>query len=252
MISRIFDLITIKWLYKKSIRNNKKYQQLAVYTNDFIGSIICTEGYHERFYIEAVQKLLDLLKIKLLLLVDCGANIGNHSLFLGSKFKKVIAIEPNPLLFNLLKINCVGNKYKFLNTAVSENKKKVYLEIFRTNLGGGRVVNKVLNKNHKNIKIITTTLDNILRFEKSITLIKLDVEGHELQVLRGSNSILKKKPIILFEQNSWDTQNSKESAAIFLAKLGYKFIWFKKNDPIEPNSHFIKIFFIFIRHFIWL
>jgi delta 1-pyrroline-5-carboxylate dehydrogenase len=216
----------------KEITSNPKVRKISFTGSTAVGRILMQQSAN------TVKKLsLELGgNAPFIVFDDCDIDAAVEGLMLG-KFRNTgqVCVSPNRI---------------YVQEKIYDNFiKKVVEVIKKLKIGDGLkgetqlgVVNKVLNKNHKNIKIITTTLDNILRFEKSITLIKLDVEGHELQVLRGSNSILKKKPIILFEQNSWDTQNSKESAAIFLAKLGYKFIWFKKNDPIEPNSHFIKFF----------
>lgn len=55
---------------------------------------------------------------------------------------------------------------------------------------------------HGTIPIKLINLDNFLKSEKKISLIKIDVEGHELSALKGmSKTILENKPLILFEQH---------------------------------------------------
>ena len=243
MLQNILDLIVIKWLYKKSLTNNKKYKQLAVYTNDFIGPVICTDGYHERMYIEALKIFLKLLNVEPSVFIDCGANIGNHSIYLGLDFNKVVCVEPNPHLFSLLKINCPEKKFSLINKALSNKAGKAQLEIFQSNLGGGAIRDNIDQSRFNVIDIEKCKLDDILDSElHKCTLLKIDVEGHELQVLQGASTVLNNMPIIVFEQNSWDTIGADDTAAGFLQKLGYKFIPLKKNDPIEPETHLKKIY----------
>lgn len=52
----------------------------------------------------------------------------------------------------------------------------------------------------KTITVSTDLLDNLIPADLKIDLIKIDVEGAELQVLRGAKGIIRKcKPIVVFE-----------------------------------------------------
>ena len=68
-------------------------------------------------------------------------------------------------------------------------------------------------------------LDN-LNIDAAIdgVLIKLDVEGHEVQVLNGSKNFINKyKPVICFEQHEEDFINSSSATIKFLSELNYNF-----------------------------
>lgn len=70
------------------------------------------------------------------------------------------------------------------------------------NIGGCKLI-ETNNSEQKN-KYTLATLDSF-QFDK-IDLIKIDVEGHELNVIKsGEQTILKYKPVILFE--CWDNES---------------------------------------------
>src|SRR3990172_4293664 len=138
--------------------------------------------------------------------VDIGANGGMHTIPSARKMKgKVIAIEPEPKNFEILKKNIGLNKLKnviALNKGCFSKKGKLtfYLD---DGIGGHSFVNK--NIGHKHIKINVDTLDNILKKLNigQVDLIKVDVEGAEINVFRGAKKTLKRHhPKIVFE--AWD------------------------------------------------
>ena len=141
--------------------------------------------------------------------VDIGANIGNHSIFLSNFFKKVYAFEPNPITFDVLSIN---SKYKNLaqniyplNIGLSDENTQLPFVINPNNIGGSKIMSKNDNlkiKDKTNVNVKKADELEILENEK-ISLIKIDVEGHEINALKGAEKIIKSnKPVILFEQEA--------------------------------------------------
>jgi hypothetical protein len=93
-----------------------------------------------------------------------------------------------------------------------------------------------------------TTLDRLLAEENKVNLIKLDVEGSELSVLKGGVITLTKfKPAIIFEQNSWDTTNALNTAAHYLESLGYKFLLLSDASLHEHRSKIAKVWLVLMR-----
>jgi FkbM family methyltransferase len=123
--------------------------------------------------------------------IDIGANIGVYTLLASGVNKcNSICIEPIPKTFNYLKknieLNNLQDKVTCLNIGLSKEKDNLYFTKDKD------TVNHVVGKESDNtIKVDVDTLDNIIPENFSAeTLIKLDVEGFEYNVLKGGNKFL--------------------------------------------------------------
>lgn len=177
------------------------------------------------------QRLLE--KIKSLNLngvyIDVGSHFGNHSIYFDKfcKSNKVISIEGNPSNFNYLNKNIIENNCKNIlyNEIVSDSKGDILtMEYNLKNTGNSKVIhdiNKINTKNTLTITNITNTLDNLLKNEENITIIKLDIEGYEYKALLGAQSIINRHhPVIITELHH---DNSYYNEIInFLNKNNYK------------------------------
>ncbi len=160
------------------------------------------------------------------LFVDVGANIGYYSVMAGKQGNRVMSIEPNSKAYS-----CLGdNLRKNLNPGRSETYNAVawssdglvrftegeYADTSRVSAQGERVVRAI-------------SLDSLLR-GTAPSLVKIDAEGSELQVLRGARETLKSEhPAIIFE---YLDESRLLSATEFLTAMGYKA--FKRLD--ESNT----------------
>lgn len=179
------------------------YNNEKVYFNYVLGDHISNSWKNNIFY---ETKLLEKIKSLNLngLYVDVGAHHGNHSIYF-EKFcnsEKVISIEGNPFNFNYLKMNITQNKCKniLFNIIVSDKENETLtIQYDMINTGSSMVVNSTdTNKNH--INNTTTTLDNLLKNEENISLIKLDIENYEYYALLGAQNIINKhRPVIIIE-----------------------------------------------------
>lgn len=125
---------------------------------------------------------------------DIGANSGIYSLVSCAFNKKsfVYAFEPNVKCINAIKKSKIKNKYKIktVNNALSNKKGFVYFD-------GYQIKNK-----KKFDKIKTIRLDEFIEKNniKSLDLVKIDVELHEVQVLEGMGKYLNQfRPDFLIE-----------------------------------------------------
>ena len=161
--------------------------------------------------------------------VDVGSAIGNHSLFF-AKFcqpKYVISIEPVQRSvirqWKLFELNGVVDKIIMQNCALSDRVGRGHMEAFAShNLGQYRL----RPGNDSNGYVDVTTLDavlsqaGILGSKERVTLIKADVEGHELRVLYGAEETLRqKRPALFLEIRS---RSAHKAITEHLATLGYK------------------------------
>jgi FkbM family methyltransferase len=161
----------------------------------------------------------------------------------------VVAIEPHPRNYDILAVNCRGPKYKLIRMAASSAPGEMVLSGFASNMGATKIVQAEARPQAAAsnvdavppIPVKVQRLDDMIAIDAAVDAIKIDVEGHELQVLQGATRILEQRPIIIFEQIAWDTASADETAASFLEKLGHKFITLKANDPLEPGSKLQKM-----------
>jgi FkbM family methyltransferase len=161
--------------------------------------------------------------------IDVGAHIGTYTWNLASEFKHTHSFEPTKETYNYLCSNILlknlSLKVTTHNTALSdEEKQTIFYE--RSEDGGtnGLKLGDWLGMNQNQYSVQTRTLDSYgLR---DIGFIKLDVEGYELQVLKGGTQTIQNNgyPPILFE--SWPSTNEtntklKHNLFNYLFTLGY-------------------------------
>jgi FkbM family methyltransferase len=128
--------------------------------------------------------------------LDIGANSGYYSFFFANKFKnlKVKAYEPNFDAFNKFKKTLNKNSFQNIevfNFGLSDKEKKVkmYSLITHNYTHSNSTISKNLNDaDIENYNIFEASLkigDNQFNFYKKKLLMKIDVEGHEIEILKG-------------------------------------------------------------------
>ena len=203
--------------------NSKEHKQMAILSFDHIGLIINLFGSYEKNLIKDV--ILFLKNNKLLregTYIDVGANIGVHSVNFSSLADNVLAFEPIPINYELLKLNTNDCKNVRCHMfAISGKDSNTNMTINKLNMGNS----KISNKGEVIIKVPTRSLDSFLvNDERPISLIKIDTEGHEINVLRGAiHSIKKNHPVILLEQDSKVISSGSSESIDLLKSLGYIF-----------------------------
>lgn len=207
------------------------YDTETLYFNYIKNDHISMFWNHKVFYEDRLLEKIKSLNLNGLY-VDVGSHHGNHSIFF-DKFcssDKVISIEGNPFNFNYLKKNITQNRCKNIlyNTIISDKvSETLTMQYSLSNTGGSFVIKSEIDfeigiSDTKNIISNTTnTLDNLLKKEENITLIKLDIENYEYYALLGGQNIITKyKPIIVIELHK--TNPYYNEIINFLNKNNYK------------------------------
>ena len=137
-------------------------------------------------------------------ILDIGANIGNHSLFF-AKFlncEMVYSFEPFPRNVSVLKQNLLNFTHKSKIYEIALSDKEGTMPLYNSQAGnfGGFSLHSYSNGSsfmiNPSINVITLDSLNL----NNISMIKIDVENHENEVLEGAKqTILRNKPIIFIE-----------------------------------------------------
>lgn len=184
---------------------------------------------------------------------DAGANIGEFttlfSLFIGNG--SVHSFEASCKVFERLKLVCAATERKniFLNhLALSDKSGIVQLNIYDdVYLGFNSQATRPLKNYGLDIepvgieKIDATTVDHYCQKNniEYIDLLKIDVEGAELQVMKGAQKMFEAKRIACltfeFGQTTFDMGNRPEEIENFLTERNYKIRNLMKNEPLFPG-----------------
>ncbi|MEA3359125.1 MAG: FkbM family methyltransferase [Thermodesulfobacteriota bacterium] len=157
--------------------------------------------------------------------IDIGAHVGKYAIRLANRLGdkgEVIAIEPEENNFKILEKNAKHNKLEnihLLNVACFNKDGEIPLYVS----GNYTTLHSIYrNEGQKKVVAKALKLDTIVSQLniKKVDLIKIDVEGAEIDVIKGSREILRKyHPRIIFE--AWDEKHLKEMEC-FLKKFIYQ------------------------------
>lgn len=196
--------------------DNLVFHTPNLYVDSSQKHIITTHTFWEEKCLKKVQPYIPEDAV----IIDVGANIGNHSLFWAShtKAQKIYAFEPIPDTFNTLikniKVNHLEDKIVALNIGLSNAKSKAEI-LF--SVPDNPALTSIKQSDTGNLFV--DKLDNIHIKENRVDLIKIDVEGHERFVIEGARETIKKyKPIIWIE--FWE--RSFEEGNNLMEAIGYK------------------------------
>lgn len=153
--------------------------------------------------------------------LDIGANIGRYTLRLsgivGPK-GRVLAFEPVPSSFELLSFYTASNSMAnitLFNVALSDRTQEIGVTIPPlTSVTFDTKTMAQLTSTTDGLRILSVPLDD-LKIPRKISFVKIDTEGHELQVLKGMRKLIQRDhPVFLIEENQPEVIG-------FLARYGY-------------------------------
>ena len=179
--------------------------------------------------------------------IDIGAHIGRYTIPSSKKVGntgKVVAIEADPENFELLKRNIALNKLTNvlpLNYAVfsTRTRMKLYEQSASAKYNSLMLARAAKTKNY--VEVNADTLDNILKLNEvnQVNWIKIDVEGAEFEVLKGSAETLSGEDLSLFvEIHNIEDPRHYDNIVDFLKSRNYE-ITFEQRYEGSGESHVI-------------
>lgn len=216
------------------------YPQLAIFAFDHIGARVNAFGRYEHDELAALAEFLRERNLLEGACLDIGANIGNHAVFLASLFHEVHAFEPAPDPFALLQQNTrrLGNIHCHPH-GLSNRRTRLTLVAPNDNVGAGMICEGENSANARSEEISVVELDHYAPAQSlDIGLMKIDVEGHELQALEGSAATIARcRPVIVFEQQSEEIEAGSSRVVDHLRTLGYKeFFEFRRSPGVRLRT----------------
>lgn len=208
-----------------------------------------TFGKSSEFFEDELNKWLQLPQKKDLF-IDIGANIGFYSILAINKFEydRSISFEANPDTFNILEknitLNNIQDKVNLNNYGLGKKEDSLNFLKKEVHTGGSRFIkkgekNKIKQKEISSVSKIPvkkgdrTLVDKDIKPRK-ISMIKIDVEGHEFKVIKGMQKILlNMKPNSYLFVEIWDSNYDEVNSII--ENLG-----FTRVDSLGSNYLFRK------------
>ena len=219
-------------------------------------------NFFDLFHQSRIVNYLEKLEIKYF--IDVGAHKGEFLGYLSKlNHKKIYVFEPQKKIFEILNHNFKENKkIKFFNIALGDKNSKKTFYVNKLSLTStfsvskktlfSKIKNFLLNSKNSYIhkySIKTTKLDDIMLKEKINNLfLKVDVEGFELNVLKGAKKLISSKvKYILIERQFYQLYEDyspdqvelflKENDFRLLKKFTYPLLHFQDNLYVKKKRH---------------
>lgn len=194
-----------------------------------------------------IQLLGDFLK-QGSVFMDIGANIGLMSTIaskiVGEK-GRVYAVEANPKTIEVLRHNCAINQCENIEilpiALASEKGSAILYENWNVNRGGASLISQ---GDEHGLTVSKERLDDLFSPDSPVHLVKIDVEGFELEVLKGGVAWFKtQQPVFIIEvstQRSNQEGATPESIMSFVADLG-NYSFYKQKGTKERRGKLVSV-----------
>ena len=183
--------------------------------------------------------------------LDIGVFRGIYSYELARLSNHVHSFEANPIIYKYLEKNltkiiknitlynyALSNQIGISSLRVPLRRKTLFSsqfeEKYRAGMGTIHNINKFDEFDTFDVK--TTKLDD-LKFNNKISFIKIDVEGHELEVIEGAQKFLiKHRPNLLIEIEERHSGKLLYESINYIKKFNYESYIFQNNSLVKINN----------------
>ena len=182
--------------------------------------------------------------------IDIGVYRGVYSYFLTKYSNFVYAFEANPLLFSKLQSSFKNNyNIKIENIAISSKKGYTSLRVpirdieadydddqkYKLGIATIHSGNELENERYETFDNIETVSLDQYDFKHPIGFIKIDVEGHELEILKGAKNLIKThKPIMIIEIEERHSGLPREEIISYIKNMGYEVYYVNDKFQVMP------------------
>lgn len=184
---------------------------------------------HEKETLEHLDELLPRAGV----FVDVGASLGQYTAWASGAMRggRILALEADQLRYEELERNCArwagqtGNRIEPVFCAASESDGEATFYVTHSNVSGGLFPHRTAQPAQWHpVKVPARTLDSACD-GFTPDLVKIDVEGSELRVLRGAQRILRAGTTrFLIEVHPWaDPQGQRDRAEVHSFLRGFGF-----------------------------
>ena len=176
--------------------------------------------------------------------VDIGANIGYYTLLAArcvGPEGRVIAFEPNPVSLRVLLLNTrpAGDAVRVYPFAVSDREGFLSLMRIVSIASSKPVAEEELRYPNDVTLTYAVRLDDALRDEPRIDVLKCDIDGHDYRAIRGGLATLERtRPVVFAELNPGTLRSFSEVEPVeylrLFTDLGYRMtVLFRQSEPAE-------------------
>lgn len=208
--------------------------------DEIIGASLREYGEYSQIEVDLLLSILTENSV----VYDVGGNIGYHTVAFASKAKKVYTFEPNFRTYSLLirNVSQYPNVYP-MNFAAGDELKVLrcidYDPAIPANFGAVQLANENAEYCSLGDKYTIKTLSVPVVPIDSLALdlpdlIKIDVEKHELAVIKGCLNIIKQRPPVIF----YEAHETPDFAEIYnlLKSLDFNLYWVPSPN-YNPNNY---------------
>lgn len=230
----------IKYIFKKIISRkiNKNNFQIKLITP--LGKFIISDTISDYiFLIHHIKNISEISYMEKIRgnIIDIGAHQGIFSIPIAIRYKelglkyKIFAFEPSLRNFKLLNDNIRLNNLEEIlipfNLGISDHEGEAdFIENYNASAKNSIVTSSCKTSKLTFVKIKLSSIDDILQLKylknvQTIALMKIDVEGHELSVIRGAKNALNRINIEEIYCEIWDNKENKDEVIKSLKNHGY-------------------------------
>jgi FkbM family methyltransferase len=235
-VIKFFNLITAAKLTSVDLGASQRF---VFNLNDPYWSILISKSFtYEEEIIHYKDYLLKKIESEIMFL-DLGSNIGYWSIKFSSYLNSdnVIAVEPNPLNNNIHKLNQYINDidYSIIEKAVTSKDgevAKLVIDNENVTSAGSYVSDSTNGKEF--IEVETISIPSVLKnyTENLSWVVKLDIEGAEIDALNFLENYKKNNLYLIYEDHGKDVYSNLSK---YLLNLDYKILYWKKNRLINVS-----------------